>query len=222
MRLLLLLLIISQNCFAQSSPKVLVVPLENYQIIIEQKSSKVLKRNRVSEDSAKRVIRNYSLSAMYSNLSHCSIVLGKQFTELNFLKDSLAVMEQFNSFYWRGVAGSKGIENAILQTNLDVRKVYFGRLFSNKEVNVLKQVIAAQQVDYFILTNRFDINSPGFLPHQICYHVEVYDKEMQLIFGGKSGTSYEFSKSVYFGVLNYYYKSAANEVFSRVGNLLKQ
>jgi len=176
----------------------------------------------VSEDSAKRVIMNYSLSAVYNNLSHCSIVLGKEFPELNFLKDTLAVMEQFNSFYWKGVAGSKGIENAALQSNLDVRKVYFGRLFSDKEVNVLKQVITAQQVDYFILTNRFDINSPGFSPQQFCYHVEVYDKEMHLVFGGKSGTSYEFSKRVYFGVLNYFYKNAANEVFSRVGSLLKK
>ena len=69
----------------------MAVPLENYQIIIVQKSSKVLKQNHVSEDSARRVISKHALSAMYINLSHCSIVLGKQFTELNFLKDSLAV-----------------------------------------------------------------------------------------------------------------------------------
>jgi hypothetical protein len=51
--------------------------------------------------------------------------------------------------------------------------------------------------------------------------VEVYDKEMQLIFGGKSKTAYDFSKKIYFGVLNYYYKNAADDVFEQVKNLLK-
>ena len=86
----------------------------------------------------------------------------------------------------------------------------------------MKKVIDAQKLDYILLINRFDINAPGFYPHQVCYHVEVYDKEMKLIFGGKSGTAYDFSKKIYFGVLNYYYKNAADDVFGQVKNLLKQ
>lgn len=95
-------------------------------------------------------------------------------------------------------------------------------MLSNKEVNAMKKVIDAQKLDYILLINRFDINAPGFYPHQVCYHVEVYDMEMRLIFSGKSRTAYDFSKKIYFGVLNYYYKNAADDVFGQVKNLLKK
>jgi hypothetical protein len=222
MRLVFFILLLSQSCIAQTVAKVLVVPLKGSHIYFEHKSEKVLQRNRVSEDSARKIITNHALSRLNSNLTGCEILWSNQFPELNFLLDSVAVMETFVSFYYTGETSSDGFQKLITAVDKDIRKLYYGRVLTNKEVNAIKKVIVAEKLDYVILINRFDINSPGFYPHQICYHVEVYDKEMRLIFGGKSGTAYDFSKKIYFGVLNYYYKNAADDVFEQVKNLLKQ
>lgn len=219
----LFFLLLSQSCIAQTVAKVLVVPLKDSHIYFEQKSEKVLQRNRVKEDSARKIITNHAVSRLNSNLFGCEILWSNQFPELNFLLDSVAVMETFGSFYYTREAGSDAFEKLITTAaTKDIRKLYYGRLLSNKEINAIKKVIDAQKLDYILLINRFDINAPGFFPHQICYHVEVYDKEMHLIFGGKSGTAYDFSKKIYFGVLNYYYKNAADDVFAQVKNLLKR
>jgi len=222
MRTLLFLLLFSHSCIAQTVAKVLVVPLKDSHIYFEQKSEKVLQRNRVSEDSARKIIINHAVSRLKSNLSGSEILWSNQFSELNFLMDSLAVMETFVSFYYTGETSSDGFQKLITAVDKDIRKLYYGRVLTNKEVNAMKKVMDEQKLDYILLINRFDINAPGFYPHQVCYHVEVYDKEMKLIFGGKSGTAYDFSKKIYFGVLNYYYKNAADDVFGQVKNLLKQ
>lgn len=115
---------LSQSCIAQTVAKLLVVPLKDSHIYFEQKSKKVLKRNRVMEDSARKIITNHALSRLKSNLSGFEILWSNQFPELNFLMDSVAVMETFVSFYYTGETSSDGFQKFITAANKDIRKLY--------------------------------------------------------------------------------------------------
>ena len=147
MRLILFLFLLSQICFAQSKAKILVVPLQDASIIFEHKSKKVLQRNRVSEDSARKIIANHVVSKLNSNLNSNEILWSRQFPELNFLMDSVAVVETFGSFYYKSGSGNDVVEKLITATTKDIRKLYYGRVLTNKEVNAMKKVIAAEKLD---------------------------------------------------------------------------
>ena len=110
MRLIIFLLLLSRLSFAQTVLKVLVVPLADANIVFEQTNKKVLQRNRVPEDSARKLICAYADLRLGSALTGCEIVISFQFPELNFLKDSIATFGQFTTFYYQGITKRSGLK----------------------------------------------------------------------------------------------------------------
>lgn len=206
--------LITQSVKAQQSGvRVLIIPLLAQQVHIDNNGQQILNHNRVSLDSAIQ----YSLA---SSLDIVNAALGKinatNIRELNayaYLADSLQEFAQFNSFHLK----EKSRGNAQKTTNFSIHGgslLYAGRILPTRHQLILQRCMDEQQFDFVILLNRFEVinRKPFERKTLFSLHAEVYNKQLDKIFGHRSNVRADLSKTTNYSIFKYFMRSATDEL----------
>lgn len=219
----LFFVIISIGCYAQTPPAVLIVPMNNNMITIDNQVAKMLKYNKTSTDSVKKNIQNVTINRLLAQFPDYSFI-NLQNSNFPFLIDSLDVLCQWNSFQFKKITDSKGLERINLVNNQNPQLKYYGRVISDKYLENFRTLIQKYNLKYIFFINKFETftRRPFEATTYLCLHFEIYDNSLNKVFGSKSYYPVKITKTMYSRVFDYFVSNAINDFYGGIKEFLSQ
>ena len=190
-------------------------------IFFDHRVEKMLEHNNAIIDSVKTEIYDLSLHRLLRGFP------GYSFTNINdtkykFLRDSLKSQELIDSSRVIAAAKKRGFMTPVLKNSEDPRFRYFSRILTDQSRLIFKALMKNNNCKYLFLINAFEATTP--LPFDrktyLYLHVEIYDYNLNRIYGSKGYWTDGITRKMYSIVFNYFVKNAIDDLYSRINILL--
>lgn len=216
--ILLIIILINTTCVAQKDTLVLIVPMKNNMIQLDNVVTRMLKYNKVSEDSTRAAIQNLSVNRLITQFSNYSFSNLQNDADFRFLLDSVVVLDQWNSFHVKKITESKGIEKIKEVNDFDPQSKYYGRVLNDNEIAAYKEIQKKEKFTFICFINKFETISrrPFSRITYICLHFEIYDQNFDKIYGGKTYWPIEITKTMYYSVFTYSIQKAFDDFYHKI------
>jgi hypothetical protein len=213
------LILFSTNCISQSDTKVLIVPLKNDMITLNSQVIRMINYNNVKIDSVKKLVQDLSIDRLNSQFPNYTFTNIASLPDYYYLLDSLDIFNQWNSFQIKKINESKGINRVLLENDQDQQLKYFGRIISKGNIEVYKKLQREHNFKYIFFINKFETISRNGT--SICLHFEIYDENLNKVFGGKSYYSNKITRTMYYDVFKYFIQNALDDFYTKVGRFIQ-
>lgn len=212
----------SQAC-AQAKPKILLLPVNDSMIFFQSSVMKIATYNGISNDSLKKFVQKNSLNRFISNFDEFNVRTISDFANSQFSLNIAQDYKQWNSFKIKYSSDSYG--NIIFNPENEPgsRHVYWGRIFTEEQKEVLKALIEKEKIDYIFCITKFEASTPfpfNWNTH-FSVHVEIFNNQFQKIYGSKSFLEERLGKKVYMDVVWYLIINSLDEVYRKSSLFLK-
>jgi hypothetical protein len=193
-----LLMIIPFNLFNQTKSKILLILPESNQISWNNQTSRILKNNKVSSDSAK-----VKLIGILRKVS-CK---GFQF-KIN--AENIFQFSPYDSLYQRHVY------NRLTNVNLNLPRFpeamenyYLGRRLSQLSYQKLIAICLEYNYNYILSINKFEIISKSIWNRNtyLNIHIDLYNAQLNELAGNKGNIKIKLSNQIYFDTNIYMIKN---------------
>lgn len=214
LRLILFSLLITLNTFAQQTGiKVLIIPLPGSQIHFDNFAQQMLNHNQVSADSAMKYCMASSFDILTAKLGKATAIDIRTLKTYAFLSDSLQEFTQFDGFSIGAKSKNGGSKTSDLSNPFN-KSLYSGRILPVRHQPSLKQCIEEHTFDYVILLNRFEVITPKPFDNKTHFslHAEVYNKQLDKIFGHRSDVLASLTRKTNYSIFKYFIRTATDEL----------
>jgi len=183
--------------FGQNSA--LILPLNNTKITFDKKVVTMLNFNEENIDSIKTKVNNYSIESLKNHFSEFSFTNILNLPKYAYLNDSINELIP------------------CISTELN-KKEYNGRVLTELNKTELKSLQNLMQFEYVFVINNFQTVTKRPFDNRTFFHlhIEVYDKYMKKIYGGKSIWKTKISKKMYSSAFEHYIHTAIDQFYSQL------
>ncbi len=212
--LIFISLLTTLNTFAQQTGiKVLIIPLPGSQIHFDNFAQQILNHNQVSADSAMKYCMASSFDILTAKLGKATAIDIRTLKTYAFLADSLQEFTQFDSFSIGAKPKNGGSKTSDLSNPFN-KSLYSGRILPVRHQPSLKQCIEEHTFDYVILLNRFEVITPKPFDNKTHFslHAEVYNKQLDKIFGHRSDVLASLTRKTNYSTFKYLVRKATDEL----------
>ena len=131
--------------------------------------------------------------------------------------------KQWNSFKINYTSDSNGNIVFNPENEPGSRHVYWGRIFTEEQKEVLNALIEKEKIDYIFCITKFEASTPRPFNRNTHFslHFEILNSQLNKIFGSKSYVQEHLSKRVYIDVVWYLINNSIDEVYRKSLNFIK-
>ncbi len=212
-RWIVILMLSSFHAFSHAQLKIGVVPVSIENISLNARINHVLENNGVDKDSLKKSINASLVADIKKKLpgdSITSLNLDWRFVDtLRYTRTTVSQRKIDTSDWWP----------ATVEINRESKVYkYRGIRFNDHSKHLLKRWFKESGNDYIVFINRFEAQKKAlFSPYtRFTLHFEVYDRNVNKVYGGKSELSKRIKKSVYLKVLQYFLERMYDQFSDRI------
>lgn len=196
----LLFLLVPVSLLAQQ-PKVLLITPFSVSQLEYRPVRKILKKNNVTVDSLINHINTKYISSLTHLMSETEVMMADTHL-IHLLNDSSEIEEMFTSSHLEKINEAKGFKKLqrFNQNENDVR--YYGRHVRESVKYIVQQELIKNKVDYFVVLNKIALT--GNSKTGFAVHFEIYDQQLNRVYGNKFYQFMSTSNKMYFSTFLYY------------------
>jgi hypothetical protein len=210
--LLFCAVILQTGLLSQNNARVLVILPDSSYIQFDYMVTRVLKHNRKSESELRSYVLELLQSAAKSKIKPIGFLTDFQELSFSSLNDSLNQYHAWVPFDIR--AESKGFTEVHSNTN----KTYLGRVVEENTRKKFEVFMHEHDVQYIIMINKFNTDSPRPFDQKTYFivHYELFNKQMQKVFGGQIAEGYELKVKMNYEALLFMVRNQIQYEFDRM------
>ena len=212
---IIILLLFENYIFPQNSGEattILVVPLKKENIRIKGIGLKMLSYNNISIDSANNILSAVIDKAFNSTFKEFNVQYLNKNIKYKSLNDSLKYGKLFTSQQLQKINESKGLEKVINYNENSEAVLYYGSIINSETLKKLKLVQQEINFKYIVMITEYEITSGGLY----ILHCELYDENVNRIYGGKTEIKFEMSKKMFFDAAKYFTGQVGEKAFLKL------
>ena len=191
------------------SKSVLFIPINSDMCIIGKQAKDILQYNDIKPKEVIKDFKSIIKKQIQSEFKFYTI--DNLCVNYSSVCDSLHKYKLYNNFNMTDTSSKKPkFKNYNSYTNQ-----YYSRTIDAYNEAIIKAIVEKSKIDYIIMINCFEISKRNIWSNKTYFelHCEIFNKELNRIYGGKNSYSRVISKNMYVDVLKHYSQmSIANQL----------